>query len=105
MNVERAQADIRKISLATSITSIVTIRTVKVFIFRELVPRVEHLVCVHDLRALIKVSDRFLKLSCVYLHHTTVQIIVLFIKDIFFVVVGVFCLLIVDFIITFVCTL
>ena len=59
----------------------------------------------HDLRALIEVADGFLILTCVYLHNTTVQVIVLLIENVLFVVVGLFRLFCVRLIVTLISAL
>ena len=93
MDVERAKSDIRQVSLTTCIASIVAIRSLQILIVRELVPGVEHLISMHDLRALIEVSDCFLVVSCVDRHYTAIQVVVLLVEDVLFVVVGFFCFL------------
>lgn len=102
VDVEGAESDIRKICLATRIACIVSIGTIRVFIVRELVLRVEYFVSVHDLGALVKVFDPFVVLARVDMHDTTVQIIVLLIEDVLLVVVSLLSLLCIGFIIAFV---
>ena len=59
----------------------------------------------HDLRALIEVANRFLVLPSVYVHHATVQIVVLLVEDILLVVVGLFRFFSIRFVIALVSTL
>ena len=56
----------------------------------------------HDLGALIEVTNRFLVLTSVYVHHTAVQVVVLLVEDVLLVVVGLFCFLSIRFVITLV---
>lgn len=98
MDVERAETNIRQVSLTACIAGIV-IWTLEVFIIRELVPRVQDLVCMHDLRALVEVTNSFFVLTRIYLHHATIEIVVLLVENVLFVVVRLFCLFCVRFIV------
>ena len=44
----------------------------------------------HDLRTLVEVSNGFLVFARVDLHDTAVEIVILFIEDVLFIVVGLF---------------
>ena len=105
MDVQRTQADIRKISLTASIASVVSIWSSQVILVWELIARIEHFVCVHDLRALIQVSNSFLMVTSVDLHDTSVQVVVLFVKDVLLVIVSFLSLLCISFVITLVSAL
>ena len=56
----------------------------------------------HDLRALIEVTNRLLVLTSVYVHHTAVQVVVLLVEDVLLVVVGLFRFFSIRFVITLV---
>mmetsp|Transcript_23146 Transcript_23146/g.28692 ORF Transcript_23146/g.28692 Transcript_23146/m.28692 type:complete len:281 (+) Transcript_23146:1374-2216(+) len=90
MDVKGAEADIRKIGLTASIAHVIAIWRLKILIIRELGPRVQHLVSVHDLGTLIEVRDRFFVIACVDGHHSTIKVVVFLVKDVFFVVVCLF---------------
>ena len=104
MYVQRAKTDIGQISLAAGITSVV-VWALQVFVVGELISRVEYLVGVHDLRALIEVTNRLLILTSVYVHHTAVQVVVLLVEDVLLVVVGLFRFFSIRFVITLVSAL
>ena len=77
----------------------------EIFIVRELVSWVENFVSVHDLRTLIKISNRFLVVSSIYLHHTSVEVVVFFVKNILLVIIGFLCFFGISFVIRLVCAL
>ena len=87
VDVQRAQADVGKVRLAARVASIVAVGRIEVFVVRELVPWVEHLVGMHSLGAQIEVTDGLLIFASVDLHHAAVQIVILLVKDVFFVVI------------------
>ena len=105
MDVERAQTNIRKVCLTASIAGCVSTWTKKVLIILELVARVKHFIGVHDLRALIQILDRFFVVTSVNLHASTIQIVVFFVENVFFVVVCLLCFLCISLIVTFVSAL
>ena len=78
---------------------------IQVIFVWELILWIEHFVDVHYATTLIKVLHGLFVLSSIYVHHTAIEVVIFLVEDVFLVVVRFFCLLLVSFVIRYVCPL
>ena len=105
MNIQRTETNIREVCLAASLADIILRLCHIFFIIWELVFLVKYFVCMHDTWTLFQILERLFILTCIYLKNTSVKIIVLFVEDVFFVIVCLFSLFLVCNVITFISSL
>lgn len=105
MNIQRAKSNIRQIRLATSIARIFVLIILSVYVsgssrrlvailiiaqilIRKLILGIQHLILVHDARALLQIWKCLLMLAAVDVENWSVEVEVFLVKYIFFIIIS-----------------